>query len=261
MLVELRLGVEPGACVVEIDVAARVEPRVLRSAELGKQEVVRGVRLGSATGFIGWSRCAGFEGRQAPRGRRRACSVRQPPASWRCCASLDPRRSSANGQASPGTASRCTIIWPDPMCRVLAYLGRPLPLADVLYETDNSLVRQAHDPKMTAVMNLAGFGFAAWDEIVPPGRAVRLPLDDASRLRPQPSRPGGEARTELPPGARARGRALRLGARERGESPSVPSAGRERHVRAQRPPARVRTDAFLPRPATSGRTCRSGSRG
>ena len=33
------------------------------------------------------------------------------------------------------------------MCRVLAYLGRPLSLADVLYETDNSLVRQAHDPE------------------------------------------------------------------------------------------------------------------
>jgi glutamine amidotransferase len=49
------------------------------------------------------------------------------------------------------------------MCRVLAYLGRPLPLADVLYETDNSLVRQAHSPRMTAMLNLAGFGLAAWD--------------------------------------------------------------------------------------------------
>jgi glutamine amidotransferase len=49
------------------------------------------------------------------------------------------------------------------MCRVLAYLGRPLPLAGVLFETDNSLVRQAHEPRMTAMLNLAGFGFAAWD--------------------------------------------------------------------------------------------------
>jgi glutamine amidotransferase len=49
------------------------------------------------------------------------------------------------------------------MCRVLAYLGRPLPLAAVLYETDNSLVRQAHSPRMTAMLNLAGFGVAAWE--------------------------------------------------------------------------------------------------
>ena len=49
------------------------------------------------------------------------------------------------------------------MCRVLAYLGRPLPLGVVLYDTDNSLVRQAHSPRMTAMLNLAGFGVAAWD--------------------------------------------------------------------------------------------------
>jgi glutamine amidotransferase len=49
------------------------------------------------------------------------------------------------------------------MCRVLEYLGRPLSLADVLYETDNSLVRQAHAPRMTAMLNLGGFGLAAWE--------------------------------------------------------------------------------------------------
>jgi glutamine amidotransferase len=49
------------------------------------------------------------------------------------------------------------------MCRVLAYLGRPLPLGVVLYDTDNSLVRQAHNPRMTAMLNLAGFGVAAWE--------------------------------------------------------------------------------------------------
>ncbi|MGH3130398.1 MAG: class II glutamine amidotransferase [Gaiellaceae bacterium] len=70
------------------------------------------------------------------------------------------------------------------MCRVLAYLGCPLSLEDVLYETDSSLVRQAHSPRMTAVLNLAGFGFAAWE----PGsarpadpflyRAMTLPVYD-----------------------------------------------------------------------------------
>src|SRR5919202_1096181 len=34
------------------------------------------------------------------------------------------------------------------MCRVLAYLGAPISLAHVLYETDSSLVRQSYSPRM-----------------------------------------------------------------------------------------------------------------
>ena len=50
------------------------------------------------------------------------------------------------------------------MCRVLGYLGRPIPLSHLLYETDSSLVRQAYSPRMMAVfLNLAGFGMTAWD--------------------------------------------------------------------------------------------------
>lgn len=50
------------------------------------------------------------------------------------------------------------------MCRVLGYLGRPIPLAHLLYETDSSLVRQAYSPRMMATfLNLAGFGMTAWD--------------------------------------------------------------------------------------------------
>ena len=50
------------------------------------------------------------------------------------------------------------------MCRVLGYLGRPIPLAHLLYETDSSLVRQAYSPRMMAVfLNLAGFGMTAWE--------------------------------------------------------------------------------------------------
>lgn len=50
------------------------------------------------------------------------------------------------------------------MCRVVAYLGRPIPLASILYATDSSLVRQAYSPRMMATyLNLAGFGMAAWD--------------------------------------------------------------------------------------------------
>ena len=50
------------------------------------------------------------------------------------------------------------------MCRVVGYLGRPIPLTSILYATDSSLVRQAYSPRMMATfLNLAGFGMAAWD--------------------------------------------------------------------------------------------------
>jgi glutamine amidotransferase len=50
------------------------------------------------------------------------------------------------------------------MCRVLAYLGQPLSLAHVLFETDSSLIRQTYSPRMMAkFLNLAGFGMVAWD--------------------------------------------------------------------------------------------------
>ena len=51
------------------------------------------------------------------------------------------------------------------MCRVLAYLGEPLALEHVLFETDSSLVRQSYSPRMMATfLNLAGFGMVAWDQ-------------------------------------------------------------------------------------------------
>jgi glutamine amidotransferase len=50
------------------------------------------------------------------------------------------------------------------MCRVLAYLGEPISLEHVLFETDSSLVRQSYSPRMMETfLNLAGFGMAAWD--------------------------------------------------------------------------------------------------
>lgn len=50
------------------------------------------------------------------------------------------------------------------MCRVVGYLGRPIALSSILYATDSSLVRQAYSPRMMAnLLNLAGFGMAAWD--------------------------------------------------------------------------------------------------
>jgi len=50
------------------------------------------------------------------------------------------------------------------MCRVLAYLGEPVSLRRVLFDTDSSLVHQSYSPRMmNTFLNLAGFGMAAWE--------------------------------------------------------------------------------------------------
>jgi glutamine amidotransferase len=50
------------------------------------------------------------------------------------------------------------------MCRVLAYVGEPVDLEDLLYRTDCSLLHQVYDPQLMSFLNLAGFGMMAWDE-------------------------------------------------------------------------------------------------
>ena len=51
-----------------------------------------------------------------------------------------------------------------PMCRLLGYVGAPISLGNVLFETSSSLARQSYSPKMMATfLNLAGFGMVAWD--------------------------------------------------------------------------------------------------
>jgi glutamine amidotransferase len=50
------------------------------------------------------------------------------------------------------------------MCRILAYLGEPLCVRSLLFDTDRSLVRQSYSPRMMhTFLNLAGFGMSAWD--------------------------------------------------------------------------------------------------
>lgn len=50
------------------------------------------------------------------------------------------------------------------MCRVLGYLGEPISLRQVLFDTDSSLVAQSYSPRMmNTFLNLAGFGMAAWE--------------------------------------------------------------------------------------------------
>lgn len=53
------------------------------------------------------------------------------------------------------------------MCRMLGYLGSPVLLDHFLYAPDSSLVKQAVDARMLGMLNLAGFGLAAWDDQSP----------------------------------------------------------------------------------------------
>lgn len=50
------------------------------------------------------------------------------------------------------------------MCRILTYLGKPIVIEELLYKPDNSFIKQSYNPKyMSHLLNLAGFGIAAWD--------------------------------------------------------------------------------------------------
>lgn len=50
------------------------------------------------------------------------------------------------------------------MCRMLGYVGEPVLLDDLIVKPDNSLIHQTTNAQMLAMLNLAGFGFAAWDD-------------------------------------------------------------------------------------------------
>ena len=49
------------------------------------------------------------------------------------------------------------------MCRALVYLGEPVPLDNLLFQPESSLIKQAYMPRMLRMLNLAGFGVMAWD--------------------------------------------------------------------------------------------------
>jgi glutamine amidotransferase len=70
------------------------------------------------------------------------------------------------------------------MCRVLMYNGDPVSLDDLLYQPNNSLVKQAYDPQMLNMLSLAGFGMLAWDasshqpDVPFSYRSVNIPVFD-----------------------------------------------------------------------------------
>jgi glutamine amidotransferase len=70
------------------------------------------------------------------------------------------------------------------MCRVLMYKGDAVSLDDLLYQPNNSLVKQAYDPQMLSMLSLAGFGMLAWDgsshrpDVPFSYRSVNIPIFD-----------------------------------------------------------------------------------
>ncbi len=66
------------------------------------------------------------------------------------------------GATLPATVQR--------MCRVLAYLGPRVSLADLVTRPANSLVNQSFDPEFHDYMQLGGTGFASWVEGSPDER-------------------------------------------------------------------------------------------
>jgi glutamine amidotransferase len=70
------------------------------------------------------------------------------------------------------------------MCRVLMYQGEAVSLDDLLYQPNNSLVKQAYDPQLFSMLSLAGFGMLGWDknshrpEVPFSYRSVNIPVFD-----------------------------------------------------------------------------------
>jgi glutamine amidotransferase len=70
------------------------------------------------------------------------------------------------------------------MCRVLMYRGEPVSLDALLYQPNNSLVKQAYHPQLFSMLSLAGFGMLAWDasshrpELPFSYRSVEIPVFD-----------------------------------------------------------------------------------
>lgn len=50
------------------------------------------------------------------------------------------------------------------MCRMLGYIGAPVLLDHLVVRPDNALLNQTTDAQLLAMLNLAGFGLAAWND-------------------------------------------------------------------------------------------------
>jgi len=78
-------------------------------------------------------------------------------------AAVPSRPASALGGRSVRSPQGTSVAEGARMCRFAAYLGEPVVLEDLLYQPDGALVRQAVDAELMSLLNLGGFGLAAWD--------------------------------------------------------------------------------------------------
>jgi glutamine amidotransferase len=49
------------------------------------------------------------------------------------------------------------------VCRVVAYLGEPIVVDDLLFSSEHALVSQSVRPSLMSLLNIGGFGMVAWD--------------------------------------------------------------------------------------------------
>src|SRR5258708_10926553 len=54
-----------------------------------------------------------------------------------------------------------------PVCRVVAYLGEPIVMDDLLFSSEQALVSQSVRPALMSLLNIGGFGMVAWDASSP----------------------------------------------------------------------------------------------
>jgi glutamine amidotransferase len=53
------------------------------------------------------------------------------------------------------------------VCRVVAYLGEPIVMDDLLFSSEQALVSQSVRPALMSLLNIGGFGMVAWDASSP----------------------------------------------------------------------------------------------
>ena len=115
------------------------------------------------------------------------------------------------------------------MCRVWAHLGDPLLIDGPLFGAENSLIAQSVSPSLMSLLNLGGFGLAAWDTaLAEPVAPFTYRTAERADVRPQPQGAVGEGPRERARRARARRDLRPERARRPAERAPVPVHGRAR---------------------------------
>ena len=132
------------------------------------------------------------------------------------------------------------------MCRFAAYLGEPILIEDLLYEPDGALVHQAVDTELMSLLNLGGFGLAAWDPAFPdPTRPLTYRVPTLPSFDRNLRALAGKVRAHAMV-AHVRG-SCTTAVRASGRTTSTRSCSTARlRARPERRPARLLADALRP---------------